>query len=329
MCRKKILIFGSTGETGVYVTDFLNRKMKDQYEIIAIGRRKTDYFNERNISYFSVDITDPNDFKQLSQENVFAIVHLAAVLPARIGIKSPQKYFEINTIGTLNILEYAKTAGVDRILFMKSVSDYYGYLTGDDIFPANLPPKLKYTGDHTIYAISKCAADDVIEHYSQMYGIKKFTLRLPNIYCYHPDKYYYVDDKKVPISYRYMIDRAIQGKPIELWGDPKKGRDVVYVKDFAQIIWKALLSESMGGTFNVGSGKKTSMLEQIQGMIDVFSQKDNPSKIIYCPEKRDCINYLMDISKTEKELGYTPQYDYTGYLMDYKKEMLSNRFEGL
>ncbi|MBU9736575.1 NAD-dependent epimerase/dehydratase family protein [Diplocloster agilis] len=326
--KKRILIFGATGDTGIYVTEYFNNFLdENEYEVIPIGRRKTDYFKRYNLSYYSVDIEKAEDFDKLPTGNVYAIVHLAALLPARMKGYEPEKYIFTNILGTLNVLEYCKKVNADRILFTKSVSDYYGYLTGNDFFEADMPVKYKYTGDHTIYAISKCTAVELIEHYHQSFGIKNFIFRLPNIYSYSPEKYYYVNGKRLPISYRYMIDRAIAGEPIELWGDPKKGRDVVYVKDFAQILYRALLTDVEGGIFNVGSGKLTNMVEQITGIISVFCD-NKQSEIIYCPEKRDCINYLMDISKTKEVLGYEPKYNYINYLQDYKKEMESNRFEG-
>ena len=326
---KNVLVFGAAGETGLYVTDYLRQNLPEGYGVIAVSRRQTDYFTRRGVPYYSVDIENRDAFAKLPEENVYAIVDLAAVLPARMKEDRPEKYFQTNTIGTLYILEYARRVGADRFVFMKSVSDLYGYLTGNDFLKADMPVKLRYTGDHTIYAISKCAAADIAEHYHQMYGIKNFTLRLPNIYCYNPERYYYVNGERKPISYRYMIDRAIHGDPIELWGDPSKGRDVVYVKDFAQIILRAVLADVDGGVFNVGSGKLTNMVKQITGMIQVFSPADKPSEIVYRPEMRDCVNYLMDISKTKEILGYEPQYDYIAYLEDYKKEMASDRFEGL
>ena len=56
-------------------------------------------------------------------------------------------------------------------------------------------------------------------------------------------------------------------------------------------------------------------------MIEVFSPKDNPSKIIECPEKKDCDDFVMDISNIKEDLEYEPEYDYISYLKDYKKEM--------
>ena len=68
------------------------------------------------------------------------------------------------------------------------------------------------------------------------------------------------------------------------------------------------------------------MREQIEGIVKVFSPKDKPSKIIECPEKKDCDDFVMDIENAKKELGYEPKYDYISYLEDYKKEMKQNKF---
>lgn len=92
------------------------------------------------------------------------------------------------------------------------------------------------------------------------------------------------------------------------------------------MIFKSLFVDRDTGTYNAGTGIKTSMREQIEGMIEVFSSKENPSKIIECPEKKDCDDFVMDITNIKEELGYEPQYNYIEYLKDYKKEMELHRF---
>ena len=66
--------------------------------------------------------------------------------------------------------------------------------------------------------------------------------------------------------------------------------------------------------------------EQIEGIIAVFSPSDKPSNIVYCPEKRNCDDFVMDITNITEDLDYHPQYDYLSYLEDYKKEMERNLF---
>ena len=69
--------------------------------------------------------------------------------------------------------------------------------------------------------------------------------------------------------------------------------------------------------------------EQILGIVDVFANKNNKIEVKYCPEKPDARQYVNDISKTVKELGYNPQYDYKKLLIAYKEEMELQRFQQL
>ncbi len=326
---KKIIIFGATGSTGVYLTDYLCEKLKDKYEIIAVGRRKTDYFDRFGIKYYSVDVCSKEEYKQIPTDDVYASVILSGVLPARMKGYTPEDYVDVNIKGTLNIMEHLKHSGINRVIYTISISDLHGYLPENKEFLPDMPIRYKYGTDHTIYAITKTAATQIIKTYFHDFGIRYFILRLPNIYLYSPEKEYYVDGELRKISYRYIIDRAINGEDIELWGNPDQKRDIVYVKDFCQFIYKALFADCESGYFNVGADLMVTMRDQIEGIIKVFSPKDNPSKIIPCPEKRSCDDSHMNIDKARELLGYEPEYDYISYLEDYKKEMNSDRFRGL
>ena len=326
---KKIIIFGATGSTGVYLTDYLCEKLKDKYEIIAVGRRKTDYFDRFGIKYYSVDVCSKEEYKQIPTDDVYASVILSGVLPARMKGYTPEDYVDVNIKGTLNIMEHLKHSGINRVIYTISISDLHGYLPENKEFLPDMPIRYKYGTDHTIYAITKTAATQIIKTYFHDFGIRYFILRLPNIYLYSPEKEYYVDGELRKISYRYIIDRAINGEDIELWGNPDQKRDIVYVKDFCQFIYMALFADCESGYFNVGADLMVTMRDQIEGIIKVFSPKDNPSKIIPCPEKRSCDDSHMNIDKARELLGYEPEYDYISYLEDYKKEMNSDRFRGL
>lgn len=328
--RKKIIIFGATGSIGAYLTDYLAEKFsEDEYEIIAAGRRKTDFFSQRGISYFSFDIMDAGSFSSLPSENVFAAVHLANILPARVSGDDPYNYFDVNVRGTINILEYLRRVKADRVIFAQTYADIAGHWGSEKVLRHDLPRSLRFTGDHALYAISKCTAQDIIEFYHETYGIGNFILRLPNIYMYSPEEYYYVDGIKRLISYRYIIKRAMAGEPVEIWGDPERKRDMIYIKDLCQLVQKILVSQRRSGVYNAGTGVGVSFREQIEGIVDVFSPEGKRSQIISCPEKPDAMEYIMEIDNARQELGYEPEYFYREYLEDYKKEMLQNRFAGL
>lgn len=327
MEKKKIIVLGSAGNLGMYFMDYLNDNLDlKKYEVIATGTKDEYPYEFYKGKYIKVDITKKEDFEKLPKENIHAVVDFAGILPAYLKRDDPNKYIDVNIKGTLNVLNYCVQAKVDRIAYTQTWADLNGYLKDKKPLKPDLLRKPIFVGDHAIYTVTKCAAVDLIECYHQMYGIKNFIFRLPNIYLYSPEMYYYVNGEKKFISYRYLIQRAIEGKDIEMWGNPDLGKDVIYVKDLCQMIFKSLFVQLQTGVYNAGTGVKTTMREQIEGIVKVFSPKDKPSKIIECPEKKDCDDFVMDIENAKKELGYEPKYDYISYLEDYKKEMKQNKF---
>lgn len=325
---KKVIVFGATGSLGTYFVDYIDDL---GVEVIACGRKTEvkEYYQNRNIEYISLDITCQGDFSKLPFEGVSAIVLISGAMPSRMEGYKPNAYLEVNSIGTLNVLEYARKAGVEKFLFTQSHSDVAGYWNTGEIIKPYAHRKLNFKGDHAVYIISKNTAVDLIEHYHQDYGIKTFIFRLPTIYLYRPILEMFVNGKNVPIGYRYFIDKAMKSEPIEIWGDPNVSKDIVYVQDFNQMLYKALLSNLYKGFYNVASGKSTTLEVQINGIIEVFSPKNKPSEIIYKPEKNNQNSYHYDIQNAIDELGYKPCFDYMDMLRDMAVEMKGNRFTHL
>lgn len=318
---KKIVVFGATGDIGKYfVHYFLDSYDGDEYEIIASGTKSTDYFKNMAVKYIPVDITRNDDFDALPDKDVYAVVDLAGVMPARMRGYNPRKYIDVNIIGNYNILEYCRMAHCDRILFSQSFGDIKDYAESDPVLTVKMPRKFSFTSDHTIYVMTKNFAVDMIENYHQLYGLKRFIFRLPTIYLYSPIDYYYVNGDKKKIGYRILIDKAIAGDPIEVWGNPHRKKDMIYVKDFCQMLYKALFVDLDEGYYNVGTGIGTSLIDQINGMIKVFCG-EKKSEIIFAPEKPDAPQYIMDITPAVNDLGYRPKYDYISLLKDFKREM--------
>ncbi len=320
---KKIVVFGATGNLGAHISTYLKGL---GYDIIAVGHRKRDngFFADYSIPYYSVDITNVDEFDLLPQKDIFAVVHFAGMLPAVMEGFNGSIYVQSIIQGTLNVLEYTRKVGADRILFPQTLFDI-NYLFGTKVpIPADSQRKVP-NGDHWLYVIAKNAAVDIIEHYYDSYGIKRFIFRLSRIYLYHPNPFTFTDGIKVLVSDRYFIYRAMRGADIELWGDPNRLLETICIKDFLQIIEKAISAGVEGGIYNVGSGGST-LKERIEGIVDVFSPKDHPSRIIYRPEKRSSKQFVLDIRKTVNELGYEPKYSWHDYLVDFKKEMEQQRF---
>ena len=327
---KKIVLFGATGNTGMYFADYCLKNLdKSKYELICVGRKATHWFKNNGITYHQVDIRYEDDFSKLPADSVHAVINMAGILPAYLKEYDPFKYIDTNVTGGMRILEYARKTGADRVLYAQTWAEMAGFWGKETVLSPKLERKLCYTGDHAFYAITKSMIIEAMKHYQEEFNIKSFVFRLPNIYLYNPQKTYYVDGVEKPIAYRYMIDKAIKGETIEMWGNPDAFKDIVYVKDFCQMVFKATFADVNGGTYNVGTGVKTTLRQQIEGMVKVFSPENAPSVIIEKPEKPTFTSFVMDIENAKKDLGYAPEFDYIAYLEDYKREMKENRFDGL
>ena len=319
-----IIITGATGSIGAYTTLIL----KEQgYDVIAVGRRKSDndFFKNYGIPYLSIDIRYKEQLRNLPS-NPFAVIHLAGAMPGSMEGYYPQEYIDSIIKGTFNVLEYCRTNNVNRILFSHSRSDTFHLMGTKRPIPSDINRSFPPTGDHSIYAICKNAAVDLIEHYYYQYGLKRFIFRLPTIYCWNPNHYYYVNGVKTKIAYWYLIEQAMKSEQIEIWGDPNRTKEIFYIKDLVEIFRLALIANDEGGIFNVGSGIGVTLEEQINGIIEVFSPEGKKSDIVYRPDKPDAHQFIHDISKTKKTLGFEPKYDYISLLRDIKAEMELNRF---
>ena len=176
-----------------------------------------------------------------------------------------------------------------------------------------------------MYVIAKMAAVEMIEMYHREYGLQRFIVRLSKVYQYHPNHYTFTDGKKTLINDWFFISKAEKGEPIEIWGDPTRVLETCHVEDFLQIIEKCATVTHDGGIYNIGSGG-SSLEERIRAIIDVFGPEGHKSEVTYAPDKPLCSQYILDISKTKKELGYEPRYTWHDYCVWLKNERAAQRF---
>lgn len=274
MQMKKIIIFGATGNVGSYVTKYASEFFADkEYEVVATGRRNTDVFDQFGVQFVQVDMLNKEDFDKLPQEDVHAVILLAATIPSYMSDYSGEAYLRTNIMGTYNVLEYCRKVKTDRILFSQTVFDVSLYSQADPNYVIDPydAPNFSYTGDHAMYVISKNTAIEMLKHYYEEYGIKYFVFRFPTIYEYSTFKYYYPNGVKTMRPLYRQIERAKNSEPLELWGDPNYSKDMVHVYDCAQMLCKACLVDRNTGVYNVGTGIPVTLQEQCQAIIDVFS----------------------------------------------------------
>jgi len=325
---KTILIFGATGTLGAYTSIYLKNL---GYDVIAVGRRQNDngFFKDYEINYFSIDVTQKKYFSKLKNIKINCVLHFSGDMPANMSGYYPQKYIDSIITGTHNVLEFCVENSIHKIVFTQSRADSTHLMGSLNPVPSDIYKTFPLNTDHSIYAICKNAAVDLIEHYFHKYGIKRFVLRLPTIYAYHPNPFFYVDGEKRLIAYRLIIEKAIRGEKIEIWGDPSKSKEITYIMDFCQVVEKSIVSDLSGGIYNIGRGVGVTLEEQIKGIIKIFSSQDRISEIVYRPDKPDARQFIHDITKTQIELGYNPDFDYLLLLKEFKIEMQKERFAKL
>jgi UDP-glucose 4-epimerase len=280
------------------------------------------------VPYYSVDIEDPKQFDILPTDDIYAVAHFASSLPSRYAY-NPIDLFESITIGTLNVLEWMNKVGCKKIVFPQTPSDMASYHNCGKVIPEDAPREFPLTGDHSVYTIAKNAAVDLIEHYHAEFGISRFVFRFFTIYEYHPNAYHYRDFIRHMMPFRMLMDRASKSLPIEIWGNCKKAKEMVYIKDFVRLVKLAVDSNIEGGIYNVGNGWQVSLEEQILGIIEVFSPKDKPSPVTYVKDKPDPLENAFDITKIKRDFGYEPHYSYIEQLKDFKHDMETEPFAKL
>jgi UDP-glucose 4-epimerase len=321
-----IVVIGASSFIGTYLVDELITKGR---EVFATGNSNLnrEYYANRQIEYAQVDIARQQDLEKLPKENVEAVVLLASMMPNNDNKCAPQPYVDVNITGTLNVLEYCRTNKVNKIIYGHSHKDVAGLWGCGRPITEEDGPSIIYNADHAVYTISKIAAVNLVEHYHQTKGVIGISFRFAAVYGYGPHTEIYAGGKVWLPRFTVFMRNAIAGDPIEIWGDPSKGQDVVYVKDVVGAIIGAIDSHKAQGLYNVTSGVRTSLDEEVKGIIDVFSPPERRSIIRYRPEKPNMpCTFLYDINKAKRDFGYEVHYPFRKMLEDIKVEMDSRRF---
>lgn len=129
-----------------------------------------------------------------------------------------------------------------------------------------------------------------------------------------------MNGEKKWLGWRYIIDQAMKGNTLEVWGDPKATKEMVYVGDFVNMMECCIKAKHDGGVYNMGCGHPVSIEYQIKKIAEIFNG-DKKSDIVYKPEKPSSPQFVLSIEKSRRELGYEPKYDFEAFLKAFKHDM--------
>ena len=290
------LVTGGAGFIGSHIVEQL---LSIGHEVVVVDNEYADNenFYWRDDTYnIKIDITD----KALKNAftNVDYVFHLAA--EARIGpaIENPVNAVNINTIGTCNVLQCAREAGVKKVMY-SSTSSGYGL---------NTSPNIETQPDDCLnpYSVSKVAGEKICKMYTDLYGLKTVIFRYFNVFGERAPK----KGQYAPVIGIFLRQRAA-GEKLTIVGDGEQRRDYVYVQDVANANIMAAISnpddDAYGQVYNVGSGKNYSVNE-----IASFISDDT---INIPPRKGEVKISLANISKIQKTFAWKPQTDIKDWIL--------------
>lgn len=329
------IIIGASSFIGVYTVDEF---LKQGCEVIVTGRNNKfkEHYDKLGVKYVNLDLANESDFEQLPKEGVEGIILLSGLLPANEEVnldedENAADYFRINTIGTINVLEYCRKNSIQRVISNCSYADVRG-AWGKRVITENEPRNFVYKGDHAVYVFSKNAANDTMEYYNQQHGMKNAWFRFPPVYGVGPHDSSFINGVLKKSGLKIFIDNASEGKDICIFGDPNLSRDIIYVKDVARAFYLAIKSENTYGLYNMTAGCGVTLQKQAETISELWAPKpEKKSKIIYNPEiKNNTPSYLFSMEKAKRDFGFEPAYaDFKIMMIDYKKDLDANRYQEL
>ena len=221
------------------------------------------------------------------------VVHFAAETHVDRSITGPQVFLETNVIGTGVLLDACLRHGIERFHHV-STDEVYGTLPlqGGSLFTEQSP--LKPTSP---YAASKASSDLLVLSYYKTYGLPTTISRCSNNYGTHQ-----YPEKLIPL----MIQKALQGKPLPVYGDGLNVRDWIHVVDHCRAIDCILQKGKVGEVYNIGGGEEVANIALVQRILDIL---EKPYELITYVEDRlgHDLRYAIDSSKLET-LGWKPEY---------------------
>lgn len=321
---KKAIVLGATGQLGCYSALALK---ENGYDVIAVGRRISDrgFFASRDIKFIGgFDISKSESFDLLPDEYFDAVVNMAGTMPAHADMNM-MPYVQSIVVGTVNLCEWMKRNGSKRIIFNTTPSDVVDYWgTTEPIDDDAIRSFPKNGNDHAVYAICKRAATDILEHMKIADGFEPCVFRHFMVYGWHPDAYYYLNGEKKMLPWRYMIRRCINGKGLDVYGDPARLKELLYIKDFAAAVVRAAETR-ICGIFNLPGYKPYSLDEMVDGIMQTFASEEAVKT--YRPEMPDTPQILLSGKKSAEVLGWTPQWTWQMACDDMREELIRNPIE--
>lgn len=308
--QKKVLVTGGSGFIGSHTLEEL---IKQGCQAFSLDIRKPD-FDIKKVTHIDCDFNEYGGLKEVfDRVKPDVVVHLGALPSVQTSIKEPESSGRTNLLGTLNVLEAARSTGASRVIFASSAA-VYGY-TGEEyagkLLTEDLPLKPKNP-----YGLAKKTGEELLEMWSRdtfWTGVDTLSFRFFNVFG---------PRQRRDSAYATAIERFLyqweKNEPLTIVPPGTQRRDMIFIKDIARAIVAACLSENKfkGAAINLGSGKNYSILE----IAEIIGGKGYPTVMIE-PRPGDVREVKADISRAKKLLNWEPQVSFEDGIELLKREI--------
>jgi dTDP-glucose 4,6-dehydratase len=256
-----------------------------------------------NYAFVQGDISDRDLVERLFREHDFStVLHFAAESHVDRSIHDPLAFVRTNVLGTTTLLDVARLswgARRDVRFFHVSTDEVFGSLQEDGFFSEETP-----YAPRSPYAASKAAADHLVRAYHATYGLPTVISNASN--NYGPYQY---PEKLIPL----VIQNAIAGKPVPVYGQGDNVRDWLHVRDHCDALNLIMRRAEAGSTYLVGGGEERSNLRLVEALLDLVDselgrEKGTSRGLIEFVTDRPGhdFRYALDGTRLTSELGWQP-----------------------
>jgi CDP-paratose 2-epimerase len=312
-----------TGGAGFIGANAASRYLTRGDEVVVIDNLSR-YGVEKNLEwlrpqgaleFIELDIRDGDRLARVFHQHRDAarVLHLAAQVAVTTSVRDPREDFEINALGTFNVLEALRLARMNAPILYSSTNKVYGEMTGVGVvekdgryayqsapFGVSEEHNLDF---HSPYGCSKGAADQYVIDYHRIYGLRTIVFRQSCIYGY---RQFGAEDQGW-VAW-FMIASQL-GRPITIYGDGKQVRDILFIDDLLDAYDAAFTRAATvaGRVYNIGGGPENVLsLRELLAYIDRRRNSHLPfSSSDWRPGDQKV--FVSDIRRAHAELGWSPK----------------------